>query len=86
MAKWNSRLPETKASYAIIVEGKSRQLYFQVIRSFLQYDEICKYLTERKQKDNNANEAQKHFQLQDLSIREYLTDKYALWLRLQKDQ
>ena len=47
------------------------------MRSFEQYDEICKYFAEGKKKDNNA---QKHLQLHDLSVKEYLTDKYALWL------
>ena len=32
------------------------------------------------QRDNNANEVQKQLQLYDLSVGEYLTDKYALWL------
>ena len=48
--------------------------------SFEQYDEICKYCTEGKQKDNNANRIQKHLQLYDLSLGEYLVNKYALWL------
>ena len=48
--------------------------------SFEQYDEICKYCTEGKQKDNNANGIQKHLQLYDLSLGEYLVNKYALWL------
>ena len=48
--------------------------------SFQQYDEICKYFTEGKQKDNNGNKVQKHLQLHDLSVGEYLTDKHALWL------
>ena len=47
------------------------------MRSFEQYDEICKYFVEGKQKDNNV---QKQLQLYDLSVGEYLTDKYALWL------
>ena len=50
------------------------------MRSFEQYDEICKYFAEGKKKDNNANEVQKQLQLHDLSAGEYLTDKYALWL------
>ena len=45
-----------------------------------QCDEICKYFAKRKQRDANANEVQKQLQLYDLSIGEYLTDKYALWL------
>ena len=50
------------------------------MRSFEQYDEICKYFAEGKQRDNDANEIQKHLQLYDLSLGEYLGNKYALWL------
>ena len=50
------------------------------MRSFEQYDEICKYFTEGKQKDNNASKVQKQLQLYDLNVGEYLTDKYALYL------
>ena len=62
------------------MEGKPNQLYAQRMRSFEQYDEICKYFIEGKQRDNNANEIQKHLQLYDLSLQEYLVNKYALWL------
>ena len=62
------------------MEGKPNQQYAQGMRSFEQYDEICKYFTEGKQKDNDANEIQKHLQLYDLNVREYLVNKYALWL------
>ena len=50
------------------------------MRSFEQYDEICKYFAERRQRDNDANEIQKHLQLYDLSLVEYLVNRYALWL------
>ena len=50
------------------------------MRSFEQYDETRKYFAEGKQKDNNANEIQKHLQLHDSSLGEYLTDKFALLL------
>ena len=50
------------------------------MRLFEQYDEICKYFTEGKQRDNDANEIQKHLQLCDLSLGEYLDNKYDLWL------
>ena len=63
-----------------IVEGKPNQLYAQGMRSFEQYDEICKYFAEGKQRDNDANEIQKHLQLYDLNLDEYLVNKYALWL------
>ena len=65
---------------SVIVQGKPNQPYAQGMRSFEQYDEICKYFAEGKQRDNNANEVQKHLQLNDVSLGEYLTDKYALWL------
>ena len=65
---------------SVIVEGKPNQLYAKGMQSFEQYDEICKYLAEGKQKDNNANEVKKQLQLHDLSVGEYLTNKYALWL------
>ena len=62
------------------MEGKPDQLYAQGMRLFEQYDEICKYFAEGKQKDNNANEVKKQLQLHDLSVGEYLTEKYALCL------
>ena len=62
------------------MEGKPNQLYAQGMRSFEQYDEICKYFAEGKQRDNSANEIQKHLQLYNLSLGEYLVNKYALWL------
>ena len=65
---------------SVIVEGKPNQLYAQGMRSFEQYDEICKYSAEGKQRDNDANEIQKHLQLYDLSLREYLVNRYALRL------
>ena len=46
------------------------------MRLFEQYDKICKYFTEGK----NLNEVQKHLQLHNVNVGEYLTDKYALWL------
>ena len=64
----------------VIIESKPNQLYPQGMQLFEQYDEICKYLAKGKQKDNNTNEVQKHLQLHDLRMGEYVTDKYALWL------
>ena len=62
------------------MEGKPNQLYTQRMRSFEQYHEICKYFTEGKQRDIDTNEIQNHFQLYDLSLGEYLVNKFALWL------
>ena len=61
---------------SVIVEGKPNQLYAQGMRSFEQYDEICKYFAEGK----NPNEVQKHLHLHNVNVGEYLTEKYALWL------
>ena len=62
----------------IIVEGSSNQLYTQGMRSFKQYEEICKYFAEGKPKDANAKKVQKHLQLHDLNFGEYVTDHHAL--------
>ena len=61
---------------SVIVEGKPNQLYAQGMRSFEQYDEICKYFAEEKL----ANEVQAQLQLYDVNLGEYLVNKYALWL------
>ena len=62
---------------SVTIEGKPNQLYSQGMRSFEQYDEICKYFAEGVQRDNDV---QKQLELHDLSLGEYLTDKYALRL------
>ena len=41
---------------------------------------FANYFAKGKQRDNNDNEIQKHLQLYDLSLGEYLVNKYALWL------
>ena len=58
---------------SINVEGSSNQLYSQGLRSFKQYEAICKYFAEGKQKGANTNEVQKHLQLHDVSFGEQLT-------------
>ena len=58
------------------MEGKPNQLYAQGMRSFEQYDEACKYITEGRL----ANEVRAQLQLYDVSLGEYLVNKYALWL------
>ena len=65
---------------SVIVEGKPNQLYTQGMSSFEQYNEICKYFAEGMLRDVNTNKVQKQLQLHDLSIGEYLDNKYALWL------
>ena len=46
------------------------------MRSFEQYDEARKYFTEEKL----TNDVQAQLQLYDVSLGEYLVNKYALWL------
>ena len=46
------------------------------MRSFEQYDETRKYFAEGRL----ANETQAQLQLYNLSVGEYLVNKYALWL------
>ena len=58
------------------MEGKPNQLYAQGMRSFEQYDEARKYFAERRL----PNDAQAQLQLYDVSLGEYLVNKYALWL------
>ena len=61
---------------SVTIEGKPNQLYSQGMRSFEQYDEACKYFTEGRL----ANDVQAKLQLYDVSLGEYLVNKYALWL------
>ena len=58
------------------MEGKPNQLYTQRMRSFEEYDEAHKYFTEERL----ANDVQAQLQLYDVSLGEYLVNKYALWL------
>ena len=61
--------PKTE-KVSVIVKGSSSQLYAQGMRSFKQYDEICKYFAEGKPKDANANKVQKHVSVIALKMRE----------------
>ena len=57
---------------SVIVGGKPNQIYAQGMRSFEQYDEICKYFAEGE----HANKVKKQLQLYDFCVGEYLTDIY----------
>ena len=61
---------------SVIVEGKPNQQYTQGMRSFEKYDDARKYFAE----GGLANEVQAQLQLHDVSLGEYLVNKYALWL------
>ena len=61
---------------SVTVEGKPNQLHAQGMRSFEQYDEACKHFSDGRL----ANDIQAQLQLYDVSLGEYLVNKYALWL------
>ena len=65
---------------SVIVEGIPNQLFAQGMKPFEHYDEICKYFAEGKQRDSNFGEIRKHFEFSGVSVSDYLTDKYGLWL------
>ena len=67
--------PKTE-KVTITVEGKFNQLYSQGMRSFEQYDEARKYFAEGRL----ANEVQAQLQLHNVSVGEFLVNKYASWL------
>ena len=62
------------------MEGRPNQLYAQGMQWSEQYDEICKCFGRRKAEGGQNYEVQKHLQFHNLSMRVYLTDRYALWL------
>ena len=69
---------ETRASFTIPKYKKSLSSW----RGSQISCTLKEYFAEGKQRDNNANEIQKHLQLYDLSLGEYLVNKYTLWLDL----
>ena len=73
-------LQSQNTKVSVTIEGKPNQLYSQGMRLLEQYDEARKYFAEGVQRDSNANEVQTQLQLYDVSLGEYLVNKYALWL------
>ena len=62
----------------VTVEGVPNELYAQNMEYHHQYDEIVKHFAEGWLKEAGA--IQKDFQLHNVNIASYYTDKYALWL------
>ena len=60
------------------VEGVPNELYAQNMEYRHQYNEILKHFAEGRLKEAGA--IQKDFQLHNVNIASYYTDKYALWL------
>lgn len=68
----------------VTIEGVPNQLYSQGLRAYQQWDETKKWFGGSPQAKNHPEVAasQKDLQLADVSLGEYLTSKYALWLDL----
>lgn len=68
----------------VTVEGVPNQLYSQGMRAYQQWDEVKKWFGGSPGSKNHPEvvAAQKNLQLADVSLGEYLTTKYALWLDL----
>ena len=62
----------------VTMEGVPNELYAQNMEYRHQYDEIIKHFSEGRLKEAGA--IQKDFQLHNVNIASYYTDKYALWL------
>jgi hypothetical protein len=67
----------------IIIDGKSNQLYAKGMCPYQQFDEARKYFGGGPGKCHpEAGTLIKDLHLSNVSLGEYLTDKYALWLDL----
>ena len=68
-----------------IIEGKPNQLYAQGMKAYQQFDEIKKFFGSSPGSKEHSPEVglvMKDLQLSDVSLADYLTNKYALWLDL----
>ena len=68
----------------VTIEGQPNQLYSQGLRGYQQWDEVKKWLAGSPASKNHPEVVaiQKDLHLADVSLGEYLTSKYALWLDL----
>ena len=66
----------------VTIEGVPNQLYSQGMRSHQQWDEVRKYFASGNKRHPEAAMATKDPALADVSLGEYFTSKYALWLDL----
>ena len=66
----------------ITIEGVPNQLYSQGMRAYQQWDEINKYFAAGSKRDAVVGQVANDLSLTQMTIGQYLTDKYALWLDL----
>ena len=73
---YNPKIEKTE----ITIEGIPNQLYAQGMRPYQQWDEAKKFFSGGQKRERVTNVISKGLELSDVSLGEYLTDKYALWL------
>jgi hypothetical protein len=66
----------------VTIEGIPNQLYSQGMRAYQQWDEAKKFFAAGTKRHMEVAVAAKDLALADVSLGEYLTTKYALWLDL----
>ena len=66
----------------VTIEGVPKQLYSQGLRSYQQWDEARKLHASGSKRHSMVAMAAKDLALADVSLSEYLTSKYSLWLDL----
>ena len=66
----------------VTIEGVPNQLYSQGMRAYQQWDEARKLFASGNKKHPKVAMVAKDLNLADVSLAEYLTSKYALWLDL----
>ena len=68
----------------VIIEGKANQLYAQGLKAYQQWDEAKKFFAGSPgcKLQPQIGEVVKDLQLSDVTLGEFLTNKYALWVDL----
>ena len=66
----------------VTIEGVSNQFYSQAMRAYQQWDEAKKFFATSSKRHPEVAMVAKELSLADVSLGEFLTFKYALWLDL----
>ena len=64
----------------VTIEGVPNELYAQGLRAYQQWDEAIKFHASGSKRDPIAGVVAKDLDLADVSLPEYLTTKFSLWL------
>ena len=75
------KITDISLEYQIVIQPDlTRSIRYEYQHMALLYDRILRPRKIIVNKSDDANEIQKHLQLYNLSLGEYLVNKYALWL------